>query len=377
MLAVAKIVLREYADMKLTSIEATVVRPRKAGVVGIPIVEVRTEDGLTGWGEGQASVAPHAICDIVRELLSPALQNRSFRGEREEIESLWDRMYAIMRDEGQTGGFTPEAIGAVDMALWDLAGKAQNQPVWQVAGNPCGAAEVESFVSLPCEDAAMLAGAVATLVDAGFEVFELTYNRGKDELIAALDFLKKALAKGGRVAVNACWRLGQAGDFRLERQIDQHGPLWLANPLPPEDPFAHGRLAKAMCTPLALGESYHTHYELAPFFHELAVGVLQPDLGRCGLTEAFRMAEMAKSHNVPVVVRVGESIGPQLAAALQFAAAAPGRRVEYRQSRLRCANAVLTRPIEVKQGRYQVPGMPGLGIEIEELELHLMETQAA
>jgi galactonate dehydratase len=132
-----------------------------------------------------------------------------------------------------------------------------------------------------------------------------------------------------------------------------------------------------MCTPLALGESYHTHYELAPFFHELAVGVLQPDLGRCGLTEAFRMAEMAKSHNVPVVVRVGESIGPQLAAALQFAAAAPGRRVEYRQSRLRCANAVLTRPIEVKQGRYQVPGMPGLGIEIEELELHLMETQAA
>jgi galactonate dehydratase len=363
--------------MKLTSIEATVVHPRKDATDGIPIIEVQTEDGLTGWGEAQASRAPDAVCDIVRELLSPAIKNRSFRGEHEEIESLWDRMYGVMRDEGQTGGFTPEAIGAVDMALWDLAGKAQHRAIHQIAGNPSGDVEVESFVSLPCTDTAILAGTVARLRDAGFGVFELTYNRSEDALVTALDLTKGLLTDGGRVAVNARWRLSPTRDFGFERQIDQRGPLWLANPLPPEDPFAHGRLSKSMITPLALGESYHTHYEMATFFHELAVGVLQPDLGRCGLTEAFRMAEMAKNNNIPVVVRVGESLGPQLAAALQFAASAPGRRVEYDYNRLKTANTVLTKPIELKRGKYQVPTAPGLGISIEEAELHLMETQAA
>jgi L-alanine-DL-glutamate epimerase-like enolase superfamily enzyme len=86
---------------------------------------------------------------------------------------------------------------------------------------------------------------------------------------------------------------------------------------------------------------------------------------------------MARDINVPVVVRVGESLGPQLAAALQFAASAPGRRVEYDRSRLKTANTVLTKPIELKRGKYQVPTAPGLGIGIEEAELHLMETQAA
>jgi D-galactarolactone cycloisomerase len=363
--------------MKLTSIEATVIYPRKDATGGIPIIEVQTEDGLTGWGEAQASNAPHAVCDIVRELLSAVLKNRRFRGERDEIESLWDRMYAVMRNEGQTGGFTPEAIGAVDMALWDLAGKAQHRAVHQIAGNPSGTAEVESFASLSCADAAALAATVARMQAAGFKVFELAHTGTEAELITALDLVKSELAEGGRLAVNARWRLSPTNGFSIQRRIDQCGVLWLANPLPPEDPFAYGRLSKAMCTPLALGESYHTHYELAPFFHEMAVGVLQPDLGRCGLTEAFRMAEMAESHNVPVVIRVGETMGPQLAAALQFAASAPGRRVEYDCNRLKTANSVLKQPIELKMGAYQVSPAPGLGIGIEEAELHLMETQAA
>jgi galactonate dehydratase len=363
--------------MKLTSIEATVAYPRENSGDGIPIIAVHTDSGLTGWGEAQASRAPDAVCDIVRDLLSPALKNRGFRGDREEIESLWDRMYAIMRNDGQTGGFALEAISAVDIALWDLAGNARRQAIHEIAGPGPRVTEVQAFATLDGADANVLTGAVESLRDAGFDVFELMHSRGADQLIVALDLVKRILGDGGRVAVNAQWRLDPERDYSFARQIDQHAPLWLANPLPPEDPFEHGRLAKTMGTPLALGESYHTHYELAPFFHERAVGVLQLDLGRCGLTEAFRMAEMAKGQDVRVAVRVGESLGPQLAAALQFAAAAPDRLVEYSHKRLKTANRVLARPIEMKQGKYQLCTGPGLGIGMEEAELHLMETQAA
>jgi len=361
--------------MKLSAVEATVVYPRDGSGHGIPVIQIHTDKGLTGWGEAQASRVPEAVCDVVRNLLSPALRSRNFTGERAEIESIWNYMYTILRTEAESGGFTDTAIGGVDMALWDLAGKAQNRAVHQIVNRSSDAAEVEAFASLPCAEPAVLAKTIAPICDAGLDLFELTYNRSGEDLIAALDFLKSSLAENGRVAVNALWRLSPNWDFGLERQIDERAPLWLANPLPPEDPFAHGRMAKAMCTPLALGEAYHTHYELAPFFHQLAVGVLQPDLGRCGFTEALRMAALAKSHNIPVVVRVGDSLGPQLAAALQFATLAPGRRVEYSPTRLKTANGVLAAPIELQHGKYQVPAGPGLGIRLEEPEIHLMETQ--
>jgi L-alanine-DL-glutamate epimerase-like enolase superfamily enzyme len=360
--------------MKLSAIEATVVYPHDGGGHGIPLIEVHTDQGLTGWGEAQASRVPEAVCDVVCDLLNPALRNRPFHGDREEIEFAWDYLYGMIRTEAESGGFADMAIGAVDMALWDLAGKMQNRALDQILNND-GAREVETFVALPCEDSSALTGSLRTLSEAGIDAFELAFNSTREDLIEALDLAKLTLTDKKQIAVNALWRLGPDCDFDLERQIDQRTPLWVANPLPPEDPFAHSRLSKVMCAPLGLGEAYHTHYELAPFFHELAVGVLQPDLGRCGFTEALRMAEMAKRHGAPVVVRVGESLGPQLAAALQFAALAPDRRVEYNPGRLKRTNGVLSTAIQWEKGKYKVPSAPGLGVQMDEPEIHLMEVE--
>ncbi|MEI9970816.1 MAG: enolase C-terminal domain-like protein [Ignavibacteriota bacterium] len=340
------------------------------------MIAVYTDSGLTGWGEAQVSRVPEAVCAIVRHLLKPALNERSFRGERQEIESIWDRMYGLMREEGESGGYLGEAIGAVDMALWDLAGKMHHCPIHRMIDQDSHIGQVKTFVSMDCAAPADLMRDALALRAEGFDVFELEHNVVEGELIAALDVLKSALSKSGRVALNARW-LHSDWDRAFERQIDQRDLLWIANAVPPEDPFAYRGLVKAMCTPFAVGESCHTHFEVAPLFREMSVGVLQPDLGRCGLTEAIRMAEMAGSHDLPVVVRVDESLGPQLAAAIQFAAMAPNRRVEYNSKALKMANSVLAKPIEVIHGKYEVPAAPGLGIEIEEPELHLMEIQAA
>ena len=338
---------------------------------GTPIIQVRTDNGLTGWGEAEASRVPEAVCNVVCNFLSHGLQRRVFHGDREEIEAIRDSMHETLTREAESGGFADAAIGAVDMALWDLAGKARVHRMVKDAG----VSEVEALAALSCAEA--VPEAIQPLEDDGIAVFELRFDGAGKELIGAMDRLRRLVRRNTRVAVNALWRLGEAGNSGLALQIDEREPLWLANPLPPEDPFAHGLMAKTLRTPLALGEAYHTHCELAPLVHEGAVGVLQPDLGRCGFTEALRMAEMVGSRPIPVVVRCGESLGPRLAAALQFAALAPGRRVEYRPAWLRAANGVLATPIEFHNGQYQVPQRPGLGIEMEEPEVHLLETQLA
>ena len=362
--------------MKLLSVAATVAHAGDHDGRAIPVIGIQTDSRLAGWGEAQASRAPEAICAIVRHLLNPVLRDRSFRGERKEVESIWDQMYELMRDEGESGGLIAEAIGAVDMALWDLAGKIQNRTIGQIINNGGHVSEVKAFVSMDAAAPGNLMSDALALRAEGFDVFELERTRTEGELLAALDILKSAMGKSGRVAVNARW-LHSNWDTLFERQIDQREPMWIANPFAADDPFAYERLFKAMCTPIAAGELYHTHHELAPLLHEMAIGVLQPDLGRCGITEAIRMADMAKSHDLPVVVRVDESVGPQLAASLQFAAIAPGRRVEYNLNTLKMANSALAQPIKIQQGKYEVPTGPGLGIDIEEPELHLMEIPAA
>jgi galactonate dehydratase len=107
---------------------------------------------------------------------------------------------------------------------------------------------------------------------------------------------------------------------------------------------------------------------MAPFFREGAVGVFQPDLGRCGITEGMRLARQSASRGVPVAPHVSIAFGPQIAAALHFAAAAPGcERTEYNPDVLATANRFLRRPFRIQGTAYLVPDGPGLGIELTEI----------
>ena len=93
------------------------------------LVKVTLESGLTGWGEAQAPLAPDIACLIIDQLLRPAVEGQDFDGSPERVRSLRNRMYSTMRVRGQTGGFMLDAIAGVDIALWDLAGKARGTSV--------------------------------------------------------------------------------------------------------------------------------------------------------------------------------------------------------------------------------------------------------
>jgi galactonate dehydratase len=330
------------------------------------LVKITLNTGLIGWGEAQAPLAPEVVCTIIDLLLQPVLLGEDFDGSLDRIEWFWQHMYDTMRVRGQTGGFMLDAISGVDLALWDLAGKIQAKPVNALIPGTMGRKQVRAYCSgltgATTED--RMRNAIERQAE-GFSTFKLFFDAGRNEFLDQLSSLREELNPGVDLAVDALWRLSpdDAADFGLE--LDRRNALWLESPLPPEDPVAHAELARKLRTPLAVGESYRTHYELAPFFQMRAMGFVQPDLGRSGLTESLKIARVAADRGVAVVPHISIAMGPQIAAAIHLAAALPGcELIEYNPNVFEVANRYLVEPLECRHGFYTVPDRPGLGCDV-------------
>jgi D-galactarolactone cycloisomerase len=318
------------------------------------LIRVTLDTGMVGWGEAQAPLAPEVACAIVDRLLAPVLIDAAFNGSVVEIEHLWMQMYSTMRVRGQTGGFMLDAISGVDIALWDLAGK--------IAGRPVSALLSDAKLKVPAYISGLSgpdkAEAARQFASQGFGKFKLFLDGAWPAMLSDVESLRRL---GLDVAVDALWHL----DPNDAPSLDPYSAMWLEAPLLPEDPVAHGKLARSITTPIALGESYRTSFEFAPFFHAGAMRIVQPDLGRCGITEGLEIARMAAARGLPIVPHVSIAMGPQLAAAIHFAAAVENcSLLEYNPKVLEVANRFLVEPLVVKDACYDVSERPGLGIEM-------------
>lgn len=334
------------------------------------LIKITLDGGLVGWGEAQAPLAPEVACTIVDRLLQPVLIGAEFNGSPGEIADLWERMYRTMRVRGQTGGFMLDAISGVDIALWDLAGKIAGLPLASLLSRKPGFA-VQAYLS--GVTGATLSERAETARERkreGFQTFKLFYESTVEELLATFDAVQAAVGEDAGIAVDALWRLETDSALPFAAELDKRNALWLEAPLGPEDAGAHAELAARIRTPLALGESYRTRFEMAAFFRANALRVAQPDIGRTGITEGERIAKQARDHGASIVPHVSIALGPQIAAAIHFAAATPGcDLLEYNPNVLAVANEYLKTPLQVLDAKYVVPSGPGLGIEVREHEL--------
>ncbi len=322
------------------------------------IIRLELDNGLVGWGEAQAPLAPEVACTIATLLLRPALVGEPFDGTAQRIAELWSRMQATMHVRGQSGGFMIDAMSGVDIALWDIAGKLADRPVaGLISDAPRPAVPVYlsgTTGATPAERAAFAAG----FHDQGIGLVKLYYETDWAELLATAD----ALPAGMDFAVDALWHLPPAEAVAMARSLDDRGARWLECPLDPEDFDGHARLAAAVTTPLAVGESYRTHREFQPFL--TIAKILQPDLGRCGITGTLAIAA---AFGGPIIPHVSIAMGPQLAAAVHVAAGLDHCPLcEFNPNVLATANAFLRDPLVLEVPAYQVPTGPGLGIDFNE-----------
>ncbi len=337
------------------------------------LARVTTDAGIAGWGESQATSAPEVAGAIIHSILKPALEGKPFGGTGLEIETLWNAMYNRTRSSGQTGGFMLDAMAAVDIALWDLGGRIHGASIASLIAGRGARRKLETWVDrLAGETLEERLESAAACRAAGCRRFRIAYDFSRRELLENYDALARVCG-AENVAVDCLCRLEAGRSASFAAELDRRGALWLARPFAADDVAAHATLAARTRTPIAIGETYRTHTELAPFFRARAMRIVQPDLGRCGITEGLRIARAAEREGVEIAPRLSSALGPLLFATLQFAAAVPNCRLApYAPGLVETANGFAATPVRFRDGCYAVPEGPGLGVELIEPEVRLV-----
>lgn len=352
-----------YATVYSASIETT-------------LVEITTDSGLTGYGEAQSPVAPEISATIIETLLGPMITGEDALAP----ERLWDLMYSAMRVRGHGGGFYLDAIAGIDIAIWDLCGKAFDQPVYRLLGGPCRAAVPYYVSGLAGESRKERVAYAVSLLDQGAKAFKLFLDASTAECLSVIDGILEAAVAAPSLYVDALWRLTVPEGLRFAQELAARGVEWLEAPLAPEDIAGHAQLAHSAAISIAIGESYRTRFELLPFFEQRALDIVQPDLGRTGITEARRIAAVAGAFHVPVAPHVSIGLGPQIGAALHFAAACPNLRIlECNPQVYAEANRFLVKPLKLTPALLAPPELPGLGIQpnLDALAPHMVKKGTA
>ena len=366
--------------MKISRVEPIILRSgpvdtaRPDGTQDAFLVLVHTDEGLVGIGEADTSpYVAYTITDMpASHAVARGLAELIVGEDPLQIRRLWDVMFAGTYHYGRDGAAL-HAISAVDMALWDLAGKVAGRPICDLLGGR-RADQVEVYASevMPGEptEVTELAGRVA---DAGFPALKLGWgplgtDLGRDmELVSAA---RDAIGPDRRLMIDGgmAYSLQQAREFcRRSSALDLS---WFEEPFDADDIISYRRLSDTVAVRIACGEAHSTLRSFRRLIEEARVDVLQPDLGRCGgFSVAADVARLAESANIDVVPH-SFSTDVLLAASLQFAAAQPRERlVEYPVTASAGAGSIITEPLRPHAGVLAVPARPGLGVELDEDEV--------
>lgn len=337
------------------------------------LVRITTDDGHVGWGEALAPVVPQVIAELITHLFAPLLKGQSPFSSA----VLNSRMYDAMRDRGHITGYHIDALAAVDIALWDLKGNILNQPVYQLLGGayrdsiPC-------YVSgLPEPDLDARCALAKRWQEKGFTAVKLALGYGVKEDINNVRAIRETLGEEADIFLDAHWNYSVAQAAELANALHPLGLGFLEAPLLPEDIAGHRELRAKSPVPVALGETERTRYQFKPFIEQRAADILQPDVGRTGISELMHIAALAETWNLQVAPHLSVGLGPCIAASIHVAAAIPNLfMLEYQPPVFAIANQLLNTPLVCEQGHYQLPHAAGLGIDINEDRLResLMET---
>ncbi len=375
--------------MKITGLETFIVGnppPRFGGRYFI-FVKLTTSNGLTGIGEVYgASFLPETMKVMVADVFGQHVEGMDpFR-----IEMLWRNVYG----RGYSGRPDPSlsaVLSGLEMALWDINGKALGKPVYELLGGKVHE-RLRSYTYLypssgdvyadPAvySDPDVAAEAAAVCVKQGFTAVKFdpagpfsTFDPRMPSLEAlerSEKFCKRLRESVGAKADLLFGTHGQftaSGAIRLARRLEPYDPLWFEEPTPPEMPEEMATVARQTTIPIATGERLCTKYEFARVLATGAARILQPALGRVGgLLEVRKIAAMAEAHYAQMAPHL--YCGPvEGAANVQFAACTPNFLILESIGRWTGFHAeILKKPMRWEDGYVIPPSEPGLGIELNE-----------
>jgi galactonate dehydratase len=298
--------------MKITAVE-TIYLPRgitvHAGAITYLWVRIHTDEGLIGLGESYPNAEAEA--SIVHSRLAAVLVGQ----DPSRIDKLWADMFLAVSYSGWAGA-EMRAISAVDIALWDLMGKANNQPIYKMLG---GASRESIRIYNTCYDRVdfnkepvqlareLLASNVRAMKIWPFDGIAKE-NGGNyitaDELTRAIEpirLIREAFGESIEVAIefHGFWNLPSA--IRIAAALEPYRPMWLEEMLPQDNLAAYAELARSTSLPLCVSERLMTRWGFRELLENRAASIVMPDVSWCGgISEAKKIATMAEAHYLPI-----------------------------------------------------------------------------
>lgn len=361
--------------MKITGIETFILHvPTTAGGIadaahtvshwGAPGVKIHTDDNRVGTGYSGTHghlATDRLITGCIEHAFGPLLIDE----DPTQVRHLWNKLvhHPPIQWVGR-GGITHLAMGAVDIALWDLKAQAAGMPLWQLLG---GSAEksIEAYNTdggwLNWSDQQLVSDCRRLVEEEGFGGIKIKIGHdrpGRD--LQRIEKVRSAIGSEVRLMVdaNGRWELPtaqQAGARFADFDI-----AWFEEPIGYDDVEGHRRLAESIATPIALGEQLYLLDHFKTFITAGAVHYVQPDVVRlAGLTEWWQAAELALAHRLPVVPHIGDMMQVHLHAAIAHPACTM---LEY----IPWLRGCFVEPATVEAGRFVTPRQPGAGTTLRD-----------
>ena len=379
--------------MKVVDLKTMVVENEEPYVGGryFLFLELTTDEGITGIGE---RIAGGSYSDHLGDLKSQVSLIEEFAGQFVvgenplNIERIWDRMYGARHDLRHPSLYATPVISGIDMALWDIAGKAANQPIYNLIGGQYHE-KLRAYAYMPSaglrENPEKAGEVAARLLDEGNSACKidpfLPTHPVRDIPLWEIEHAAKIFesirdAVGNRleVGIGTHGQLTTYSAIRVADYLEQYHPFWFEEPVPPENIDEMARVAAHTSIPIATGERLVTKYEFSQVLEKQAAQIIQLDVGQCGgITEAKKIAAIAEAHYAVIAPHM--YCGPvAAAAAIQIDTCSPNFLIqEANQGPLH--KKIFREPLVFERGQIIPPKGPGLGVEFDEdvLKAHLVE----
>ena len=336
------------------------------------LVKVIADDGLVGWGEG-------AGADLINGLLAPLLIGQ----DPMDRTGLWERLFHALYNGNNAVGLAGSALSALDMALWDLAGKATDLPVCALLGGKVRdkiAVYATGLYYTEGEFPDRLLDEARGYVTEGFKGMKTKVGGlSMAEDVARVRALRDAIGPDVQLMVDANEAYNATTAIRIGQKLAELDLVWFEEPVNAQDLDAYLEVKAALPMAIAGGENLRTRYEFKPYLTRRAYDIVQPDVMHCGgITEMQRICAMANACGIQVNPHVWGS-PVMIAATLHLAATLPPCPpahnalpylqepvMEFDRTPNTIRQTICAVPFEHEDGFVRVPTGPGLGIEVDE-----------
>lgn len=376
---------RAQGTSRVPKLKIAAIKAARLRGINSKFIRVYTDQGLTGDGETLDTVSAQ---DIINNHLGPALVGR----DPLDIEGIWFDLWSWKAPPGGIpavfmrgmGGPYLSALSGIEMALWDLAGKAMGVPLYRLfggrvrdkiavyyhAGQPEQARKIVQSTGVRAIktgiDNITQKGNPALGLDPG-KVWNFTLtNRQVDEIVSFVASMRESLGPDVGLALECHTRYDTESAIQIAKAVEPYRPMWLEEPVPSDNAETMAAVRRATRIPIAAGENIYTRYGFREYLEKQAVSIIQPDMAKCGgLGEGRKIAAMAEVYHIPIAPHgVASTLGK--VAYVHVCSTVPNFMIlEWAH----VFNQPLNRLMETahyEAGFVHVPDAPGIGIKLND-----------